>query len=179
VDRNFRESALSAGMLLSCMMRSTLVKNRSLLSRLSGILLTIAATVFSVVLRAIDQLRQPILHLREHRRHRWHVRQTGREPQRHRRGRILRRIEEQVRFTGHRVADHLGSKAGKHPADVGDLLDSLDVHPERVEAIEKHLEVDLDEVAARVHPHIRDLPDMHPPVPYRAGDVQTADVVDV
>ena len=38
---------------------------------------------------------------------------------------------------------------------------------ERVEAIEEHLEVDLDEVAARVHSHVRDRPTGTPR--YRTG----------
>ena len=42
VEKNFRESALRPGRSLCCTMRSTLVKNRSLRSRLSGILAMIS-----------------------------------------------------------------------------------------------------------------------------------------
>ena len=48
VVKNFRESALRPGNWLSRTMRSTLVKNRSLRSRLSGILPTISLRVSSV-----------------------------------------------------------------------------------------------------------------------------------
>ena len=56
------------------MIRSMLVKNRSLRSRLSGILRDDLRERLQRRFRALQDFRQPVLHRRQRRRHRRHVR---------------------------------------------------------------------------------------------------------
>ena len=55
--------------------------------------------------------------------------------------------------------------------------DALDVRANRVQAVEEHLEVDLDGAASRVDAQLGDAADRHAPEPDRARDVQAADVL--
>ena len=99
--------------------------------------------------RAFQDLRHPIPHRRQRRGHRRNIRPIRREPELHRRRGILRRIEQQYAspVTGLPTtwARTLGNMP-EHRLSAGSARRSR----QRCEAIEEHVEVDLDIVRSRV-----------------------------
>src|SRR6185436_9126618 len=74
-----------------------------------------------------------------------------------------------------RIADHLGAKALQR-AGRRRKLDPLNVGADNRQAVEEHLEVDLDEAAAGFDSKLLDLPDLDASESNRTRDLEAADV---